>query len=265
MTELLRYKLTLAYRGTHYHGWQSQQASSTYKKPLPEGHGLPTIQETTERAMAEVLGHPVQLSGSSRTDSGVHAKRQVAHFDTPMAQVPLEGMRRAINARLPHDILIRSIEPVAADFNAIKDTRSKRYQYFIWNTDNRPVFFGELCWHRWQTLDFDAMRAGAVHLVGEHDFTSFAKPGHRRESTVRTIFGCDVSRRGPMMVIGVEGSGFLWNMVRIIVGTLVQVGLGRLTPDDVKRMLEARDRSQGGPTAPPQGLFLQWIKYDPPI
>jgi tRNA pseudouridine38-40 synthase len=260
-----RYKLTLAYQGTHYHGWQSQAANpATWKGPWPEeGEGIPSIQETVARTIQEVVGHPVQVVGSSRTDAGVHAKGQIAHFDTDQVQIPPEGLRKAVNSRLPEDILIRLIEPVDESFHAIKSTLSKRYQYYVWTAPERPVFGAGLCWHRWQALDDAAMAQAASLLVGEHDFASFAKPGHNRSTTVRTILGCDVSRRGPRLVFGVEGTGFLWNMVRIIVGTLVEVGLGRHAPSAIATMLAARDRRATGGTAPAHGLYLQWIRVAP--
>lgn len=256
-----RYKLVLAYRGTRYHGWQRQSANAFYKGEQPaEGEGIPTIQEELHKALISVLRHPINLTGSSRTDAGVHAKGQLVHFDTDQVQIPVDGMRRAVNARLPEDILVRTIEPVSPDWNAVTSTLSKRYQYFIWNAQDRPCFFPDLAWHRWQTLNTDSMQQAAAHLVGTQDFASFAKPGHGRESTVRTILSCDVSVRGPRLVIAVEGTGFLWNMVRIIVGTLVEVGLGQFSPNDLPRMLEAKDRRAAGSTAPPHGLYLQWIK-----
>jgi tRNA pseudouridine38-40 synthase len=259
-----RYKLTIAYRGTRYHGWQSQPAMDTYKGATPPaGEGIPTIQETLQRSLGEVVGHPVMLSGSSRTDAGVHAKGQVAHFDTPSVQIPVEGLRRAVNARLPPDILIQRLEPVPDTFDASRSTESKRYQFFIWNHKDRPVFFSDLAWHRWHYLDVPKMAQAASHFVGEHDFASFCRPGHMRESTVRTVFSCDVHWRRPKLVIGVEGNGFLWNMVRIMVGTLVEVGMGRHEPDTIGDMLAARDRKAAGPTAPPHGLYLQWIRMKP--
>jgi tRNA pseudouridine38-40 synthase len=259
-----RYKLTIAYRGTRYHGWQTQPALPSYKGPAPAvGEGIPTIQEVLSRTIASVVGHPINLVGSSRTDAGVHAKGQLAHFDTSSTQIPAEGIRQAVNARLPDDILIHAIEPVSESFDAITSTRSKRYQYFIWNAPDRPVFFPDLAWHRWQKLDLDAMSLASKQFVGEHDFASFARPGHGRENTVRTVYVCRICARGPRIVVGIEGSGFLWQMIRIMVGTLVEVGLGRYGPDDVQTMLEARDRQRAGPTAPPHGLFLQWI--DAPV
>jgi tRNA pseudouridine38-40 synthase len=259
-----RYKLTIAYRGTRYHGWQRQVAASTWKgEPLAIGEGIPTIQETLSRAIVSVVRHPVTLIGSSRTDAGVHAKGQLAHFDTDQLQIPPEGMRQAINARLPEDVVVRAIEAVPASFDAIGSTVEKRYQYCIWCERNKPVFTPELVWHRWQPMDLGRMQEAARRLVGTHDFASFAKPGHGRSDTVRTITECSVSRRGRLVVIGVAGTGFLWNMVRIIVSTLVDVGGGRFAPGDIDAMLAARTRSAAGGTAPPQGLYLQWIRTAP--
>jgi len=258
-----RYMLRIAYRGTNYHGWQFQTANPlTWKGPWPkEGEGIPTIQEFVSKELARVVGHPVTLVGSSRTDAGVHAKGQVAHFDTHQVQIPTAGLRMAVNAELPDDILIRSIEPVPETFDAIRSATSKRYQYLVWNAPERPVFVADTSWHRRKVLDVDAMSAAAAQLVGTHDFASFARPGHTRETTVRTILSCVVHRHGPRVVIGVEGTGFLWNMVRIVSGTLIDIGQGRYRPEEVKEMLAARDRRRAGGTAPAQGLYLQWIRF----
>ncbi len=258
---LQRYKLIIAYRGTHYHGWQRQVVTKFYKGPVLSGggEGIPTVQEIVERALRSVVRHPIRLVGSSRTDAGVHAKGQLAHFDTHQ-QIPTEGMRRALNHALPDDILVRAIEPVPPWFNAVTCTTSKRYQYLVWNAPDRPLFTADLSMHRWQPLDVEAMAGGAAHLVGTHDFASFARPGHKRENTVRTILACEVSRRGPRLVIGVEGTGFLWNMVRIIAGTLIEVGHGKFAPEEVGTMLAAKDRRVAGSTAPAHGLYLHWIR-----
>lgn len=261
MPDLQRYKLTIAYRGTRYHGWQTQRTPPTWKGAVPvDGAGIPTVQETLERALSAVVRHPVSILGSSRTDTGVHAKGQIAHFDTDQTQIPLEGLRRAVNARLPDDILIRAIDPVDPGFDAVGSTVSKRYQYLIWHASDRPVFVADLAWHRWQQLNVRAMQSAAEMLVGTHDFASFARPGHRREHTVRTILSFEVAYRPPRLVIGVEGTGFLWNQVRIMVGTLVEVGQGRYAAEAVARMLEAKDRKSAGGTAPAHGLYLQWVK-----
>lgn len=253
--------MVVAYRGTNYHGWQIQPPNELWQGPTPPpGQGIPTVQETIQRAIQEVVGHPVSVVGSSRTDARVHAKGQVAHFDTDQVQIPARGLRQAINSRLPADIFIRSLEPVPETFDAIASTISKRYQYFIWNAPDRPVFFPDLAWHRWRRLDVEAMQAAAAVLVGEHDFTSFARPGHGRDHAIRTIYHCDVHCRLPKIVIGIEGSGFLWNMVRIIVGTLVEVGMGKYDADHVRQILQAKDRQAAGPTAPSHGLYLQWVK-----
>jgi tRNA pseudouridine38-40 synthase len=264
MDDVQRYKLLVAYRGTRYHGWQVQVTPPTWKgEPAREGGGLPTVQETLERALAVVVGHPVASLGSSRTDAGVHARGQVVHFDTSATQIPSEGLRRATNARLPDDILIRSIDPVPIDFDAVGWTVSKRYEYLIHTAADRTVFGADLSWHRWQALDVDAMRQAAGTLVGTHDFASFCKPGHGREHTVRTVTRVDVSADGDRLTLGVEGTGFLWQMVRIMVGTLVEVGTGRTEPSAVARMLAARDRRAAGPTAPPHGLYLDRVTLRP--
>ena len=264
MSQTQRYKLTIAYRGTAYHGWQKQFANEFYKGPPPTGglEGIPTIQELLTIAIRGVVNHPINLVGSSRTDAGVHAKGQEAHFDTHMTQIPPFGMQRAINARLPDDIDVRSIEPVPDTFDAILSTVSKRYHYLIWNDFRKPVHSPDLAWHWFHKLDIPAMQAAALHLTGTHDFASFAKAGHGRESTVRTVYSLDISHRSPRIVFGIEGSGFLWNMVRIIVGTLVQVGMGRYTPDDIRHMREQHDRNAAGNTAPAHGLYLQWIRHE---
>jgi tRNA pseudouridine38-40 synthase len=256
-----RYKLTVAYRGTRYHGWQTQGIHPTWKGPIPpNGEGIPTVQEKLKRCIESVVNHPIVLVGSSRTDSGVHAKGQVAHFDTDKLQIPPEKIRLAVNARLPGDILIREIEPVPDTFHAIRSTIRKRYQYVIWHAKDRPPFFNDLIWHRWLDLDIPAMQKAAAYLIGEHDFASFAKPGHGRDTTVRTIYDCTVSYRAPKLIIGVEGNGFLWHMVRIIVGTLAEVGLKKIDADAIPEILAAADRKRSGSTAPPYGLYLQWIK-----
>jgi tRNA pseudouridine38-40 synthase len=260
-----RYKLTIAYRGTRYHGWQRQLANRYWKGATPEpGLGIPTIQEIAASAISHVVGHPLELVGSSRTDAGVHAKGQLAHFDTDQDQIPPWGLLQAVNHRLPPDILLRRIAVAPEGFDAITCTQSKRYQYAIWSTDLRNPFVNDLVWHRWKPMDLSAMAAAAAHFVGTYDFASFCRPGHHRETTVRTVLDCTVHRRGPLVVIGVSGTGFLWNMIRIMVGTLVEVGIGQYQPEDIPRMIAACDRRAAGSTAPPHGLYLQWVRVQTP-
>ncbi len=256
-----RYKMTIAYDGTAYYGWQRQAISDTWKGPGVINGTLPTVQGEIEKALREVVQHPVGICGSSRTDGGVHAKAQVAHFDTHMTQIPMEGLRRGINSRLPDDIVIKKIEAVGPEFNAIGCAVRKRYQYAIWNHPDRNPFAHRFTFHRFFSLDVNLMKQGAQRLVGLHDFTSFARPGHLRTTTVRRVLECSVSQRGPLLVIGVTGTGFLWNMVRIIAGTLVETGMGRRTPESLSDALLAKDRNAAGPTAPPEGLYLQWIAF----
>lgn len=246
-----RFKLLIAYRGTQYFGWKS----------INDEGSLPTVQGVLRTVIRTLVGHPVILVGSSRTDSGVHAKGQVAHFDTTCVEIPENGLMRAINHRLPSDIVVLSVERVEPTFHAILNTASKRYQYVIWQSERQPVFGSGLVWFRDRKHNIELMCEAAKHLEGTHDFTSFCKAGHGRLTAVRTVHSCTVAAHGPRIVIGVEGGGFLWNMVRIIAGTLSEVGMGRFTPDDVKRILEAQDRTVGGTTAPPDGLYLQWIKF----
>lgn len=249
------------YRGTNFHGWQYQTASSTWKDLVPKGGVLRTVQGVMNEAVGGVVKHPVMVVGSSRTDSGVHAKGQVCHFDTTSVHIPLDGLRRAINARLPGDVVVLDLVRVPNHFDAISDAIHKRYQYLVWAAEERPVFREDMAFHRWQPIDVDEMKEAASYLVGTHDFASFAKPGHGRVHTVRTITGLEVSRRGKMLIIGVSGTGFLWNQIRIIAGTLIEVGLGRFRGCEVKLMLEAKDRRAAGSTAPAMGLYLQWIVH----
>jgi tRNA pseudouridine38-40 synthase len=260
--QLTRYKLTIAYRGTAYHGFQKQATPPNWVGKLPAaGMGIPTVQQTLEQAVAEVVKHPVVTVGSSRTDAGVHAKGQVVHFDSDKSAIPLANLKRAVNARLPGDIAVRAAELVPPTFDAIKSTVRKRYQYAVWNAPERSVFGSDLYFHRWHKMKPDRMREAAAALVGEHDFSAFVRPGHGRESTVRTVFGIDVTQRGPLLVIGFEGSGFLWNQVRIMAGTLIEVGMCLREVGSVAEALASKDRRQAGRTAPPHGLYLHWIQF----
>jgi tRNA pseudouridine38-40 synthase len=253
---LQRYKLTLAYDGLAFHGWQKQE-------PPPPAPPLRTVAGVVEDRLRRVLQQPIVLTGASRTDAGVHARGQVAHFDA-LPLIPLERMAAAINARLPADLEVLSVEAVAPEFNAVSGARCKQYRYRIHNQVHRPLEKRHHVWHCWLELDVARMHDAAARLVGEHDFASFAAAGHQRASTVRTIFVCGVKHDavGGEVHIVVQGNGFLYNMVRIIAGTLVEVGRGRWSAEDVARIVSACDRAAAGPTLPPTGLWLEWIRYD---
>ena len=303
MTEPQRYKLTLAYRGTRYHGWQRQlpadeQSAAVFPAdrdaplwpPLPPGEGvtklaagervtgeggfgsaeaalreaaneLPTIQNEVRMALIRTLGHDVTVVGASRTDAGVHALGQVAHFDTIRTQILRERILLAANAKLPDDIRIESIEAVSGAFDAISSATSKAYRYVIHNAPLKDIFRGDLAMHLPKPLDLEAMRAAAAHLVGEQDFASFAKPGHGRETTLRRVTSVTVEPADKDVRLEFVGGGFLWHQVRIMAGTLIQVGLGRRDPSSIPEVLAARDRQAAGPTAPARGLYLRWVRY----
>jgi len=247
-----RYKLTLAYDGTKFHGWQKQIP--------PTGKPLRTVAGVVENALRHVLRQPLDLVGASRTDAGVHAHGQVAHFDADTS-IPLERLAHAINSRLPEDVEIVHAETAPPGFDAISDPISKQYRYRVFNTPRRPLTMRHAVWHCWVPLDADRMTDAAARLVGTHDFEGFAAVSHGRATTTRTILRCGIECHPPEVHLVVEGTGFLYNMVRIIAGTLIEVGRGRFAPDRIDRILESCNRRQAGPTLPPQGLCLEWIKY----
>ena len=252
-----RYRLLVAYDGTDFHGWQRQE---------PPGEApLRTVQGAIEEAVATVVGAKVPVLGASRTDAGVHAAGQVAAF-TAETSVPAERLALAINARLPRDVRVLRADAVAPGFDPIADCVSKCYRYTIAHSDRglaaASVFGRRTAWSTWHRLDPGAMRAAAAELVGTHDFAAFAQVNHGRESTVRTVFGCAVTAPAQdRVVIEVAGNGFLYNMVRIIAGTLVEAGRGKVLPEDVRRALATGDRAASGPTLPPHGLRLEWVRY----
>jgi len=243
-------KLVIAYDGSAYHGWQRQ------------ADGIDTVQQRVEEAATAVLRHPVTVHGAGRTDAGVHAAGQVANLHTTNAAVPLAGLRRAMNSRLPADIALRSAAQVPADFHASLSATGKTYQYRLHVAPVRPVLLARQVYHYWRPLDVAAMRRAARRLVGRHDFAGFAAAADPRQDTVRTIRRCQVAQRGPETLITVRGDGFLYNMVRIVVGTLVEIGRGRWGPQRIDRVLATRDRRDAGPTAPPEGLTLLCVHYD---
>jgi tRNA pseudouridine38-40 synthase len=239
-------KLVIHYDGTNYHGWASQPETAT-------------VQGTIEEVIEKLTGQPVKVYGSSRTDAGVHALGQVANFRIN-SPVPTENFSNALNNLLPQDITIADVCEMPDDFDAISDTVEKRYDYLINTTPIRPVLARNQ-WHRPGQLDIGKMHQAAQKLVGKKDFKSFASAADQRESSVRTITLCQVEQEGDVIKISVAADGFLYNMVRNIVGTLVEVGRGRWEPEIIDTILEAKDRNAAGPIAPASGLCLMEIFY----
>jgi tRNA pseudouridine38-40 synthase len=267
------FRLVIAYKGTHYRGWQKQAVSD----------GPPTVQEMLERAARTVLKKTqVHLHGSGRTDAGVHARAQVAHLRARV-DLPAEVFIKALNAHLPDDVRILRLEECAADFHSQLDVTAKTYRYFVLNTQTGkdPVhwpFLRPYTWFVTYQLDYEAMRAALRQLEGTHDFRSFQNRGTPVEDTVREILEARLiihgenAREQPPWMPGPEfdarllefrirGTGFLKQMVRTIVGTVVEVGRGRLPADSLAKILEEKDRKAGGMTAPAQGLFLDHVEY----
>lgn len=242
-----RIKLTVAYDGTDYCGWQIQ----------PNGI---TVEEVLNRNLSELTGEEIAVTGASRTDSGVHAQGNVAVFDSDTT-IPPERIAYAVNRKLPEDIVVIRSEEVPGDWHPRYQETEKTYEYHILNREmpdpvrRRDTYFVSY------PLDLEAMRRAAVYLKGEHDFRSFCNVHTDVQDTVRTIYDLDIIRSGDLVTVRIRGNGFLYNMVRIIVGTLVRVGRGFYSPGQVKEILEAKERTSAGVTAPPQGLVLVKIDY----
>lgn len=242
-----RVKLVLAYDGTDYHGWQIQANG-------------PSIQSALADAIEKTTGHRAIPIGSGRTDSGVHAMAQVAHFDTD-SRLPVNTLLQALNHYLSAGIVVHSAEDVPPTFHARKDALWKLYRYVLQDGPVRNVFLSRYSWRVRGLLDLDAMRQAAVAVVGTHDFRCFETDWPNRRSSVRTVRRCEVSRLGEFLSIDVESDGFLYNMVRAIAGTLCDVGRGKRNAAEMRRIIEMGDRSLAGPTAPAQGLFLVRVEY----
>lgn len=253
-----RYKLTIAYDGSNFHGWQKQEP--------PDEDPLRTVAAVVERAIMELVQQPVTLVGASRTDARVHARGQVAHFDAVNMRVPVRRLPQALTSRLPDDVDIIDAEEVPAEFDAISGAKHKQYRYRLFHSIRRPLCHRAAVYHCFTPLDIDRMNEAAKRLIGTHDVEGFAAASHGRQTTVRTIFDCRVVRielehAEPEIHILVEGDGFLYNMVRIIAGTLVEVGRGHFEPERIDEIIATTDRRKAGPTLPATGLCLEWIKY----
>ena len=245
--EKKRVRLTVAYDGTNYHGWQIQN------------NGI-TIESELNRCLTDLLREPVEVIGASRTDSGVHALGNIAVFDTT-SRMPAEKISYALNQRLPEDIRIQKSEQVPDDWHPRRCDSRKTYEYRIYRAQFPMPVKRLYSLFTYYELDVNRMQEAAAYLEGEHDFKSFCQTGAQVESTVRTIYSVEVEEQGENdLVIRVCGNGFLYNMVRIIAGTLLDIGQGRRDPMDIFTILEAKDRSAAGPTAPAHGLTL--MKYE---
>ncbi len=243
----MRVCLTVAYDGTDYHGWQI--------KP----NGI-TIESVLHQALSDLLGEDILLIGASRTDAGVHALGNVAVFDTD-TRMPAEKIAYALNQRLPGDIVAQDSKEVAADFHPRHCLSQKTYEYRILNRRFREPLKRRYTYFYHYALDVDKMQRAARFLVGEHDFKSFCSIHAEVETTVRTIYTLDVKKAGDEVTIRVCGNGFLYNMVRIVAGTLIEVGNGRLPVEQIDEILAAQDRSAAGPTAPACGLTMVGIEF----
>jgi tRNA pseudouridine38-40 synthase len=246
-----KFRLTIAYDGTAYEGWQVQKI----------GLG---VQQKVEEALAKLFPSHPRVHSSSRTDTGVHALGMVAHFDVPRSECTMTARKLAlaVNAWLPEDVRVLSATRARAEFHARFDATGKQYRYFIWNHPGMNPLARQSAWHVPRPLDLTAMRAAARLFLGQHDFQSFAaNPGYAKATTVRTLTRCDLKRSGQMLTVIIEGDGFLYKLCRGIVGTLVQVGLGKFSPGEVSTMLAQRDRRVAGMTAPAHGLVLWKVFY----
>ncbi len=258
-----RFHLRVAYDGTDFHGWQRQEP--------PDLEPLRTAQGVLTDAIAHLLHERVSVNGASRTDRGVHARGQVAAFSATHCRVPLERLPMAINSRLPPDIEVREAKLVRDEFDPVRDCVSKSYSYRLRHgslgrpphVNGRPdPFDRDMTASCHQALDLAAMQRATHAMTGTADFKSFAHAPEQRETTVRTVHTCTVNAIGPgLLRFDVAGSGFLYHMVRIMVGTLVDVGRGRLDASAIPQIIASCDRTQAGQTMPAQGLCLEWIHY----
>ncbi len=239
--------LKLSYDGSCYFGWQRQT-------------GFITIQECIETAIEKLTKEQLVVYGCGRTDSKVHAKEYYCSFETN-STIPLEKIPEALNTALPDDIVISNAFEVSPEFNGRFSVKKKTYRYLINNSKFQNPFLKNYAWNFKYDLDIEKMKQAAEHIKGEHDFISFMASGGQVKTTVREVYDLIINKENDIVTIEVSSNGFLYNMVRIIVGTLVYVGTGKLTPDDVKNVIENKDRRLAGITAPPQGLYLYSVEY----
>ncbi len=249
MTEgMRRIRLTVSYDGTAYAGWQWQL-------------NAPSVQQMLEKALHSLTGEEGPINGASRTDAGVHALGQTAHFDTG-SRIPPEKFSYALNTRLPDDIRVVASEEVSPAFHARYSARGKTYRYQIHNAPHASAMYRNQRAHVVPPLDVDVMRAAAQAVLGEHDFKAFAASGSEAKTTIRDIGGISLVRQDELIELTVTGRSFLYNMVRILAGSLIYIGMGKLPPDALKKALETGNRLDLGITAPAKGLTLMRVYYD---
>lgn len=242
-------KLVIAYDGTRYNGWQKQ------------GNTENTIQGKIERVLSSILEEEIELHGSGRTDAGVHAKAQVANFHTSR-DISIEDIATVLNMYLPNDIAVYQLEEVPNRFHSRLNATSKCYNYRIWNCYVPHPFEHRFLYQVDQHLNLDKMREAAKKFEGTHDFKGFCSNKRMKKSTVRTIYSIDIEQAGKEIILKFNGNGFLYNMVRIITGTLIEVGLGKRKPEEMETLIASKNREEAGFTAPAQGLCLESVSYD---
>ncbi|MBI5361385.1 MAG: tRNA pseudouridine(38-40) synthase TruA [Planctomycetes bacterium] len=240
-------RLIIEYDGTNYNGWQVQK-------------NLPTVQAAIAGTIRDCLNENVAVHGAGRTDSGVHALGQTANFFT-RSKMPASTLLKALNAHLPKDIAIQKLDEVSENFHSQYSAKIKIYRYFLYIGRSRPAVNRNFCVTLRRKPDLKSMKKAAKLLLGTHDFRAFGTKTADDKNTVRTLYNITISKRGQYLVTDVKGNGFLYNMVRTIMGTLLLVGEGKIPPEDVKNILNSRNRCKAGPTAPAKGLFLQKIIY----
>ena len=240
-------KLIIEYDGKSFNGWQKQPDRLN-------------IQGEIEKAIEEITGEKVDLTASGRTDAGVHSLGQTANFKTD-SKIPTEKFAKAINSRLKKSIVIKSAEEVDEKFHSRYSVKSKTYRYIINNSENGTAIYRGLEYHVPMKLDYEKMNEAIKYFVGEHDFKAFKASGTSSKSSVRKILDGSVRKEGERVIIEVTGTGFLYNMVRIISGTLLDVGLGKIKPEDIPSIIESKDRTKAGKTLPAHGLYLLQVNY----
>jgi len=246
-----KFKLTIAYDGTGYEGWQVQKI----------GTG---VQQKIEEALEKLFRSRPRVHSSSRTDTGVHALGMAVHFEVPKLECAMSSRKLALalNAWLPEDVRVLRAVRVGQDFHARFGATGKQYRYFVWNHPAMNPLIRHSAWHVPRLLQLDAMRRAAPSFVGQHDFRGFAaNPGYEKSSHVRTLWRCDIRKSGPLLTFIIEGDGFLYKMCRGIVGTLVQVGLGKYSAETMRELLAKKNRQLAGMTAPAHGLVLWKVFY----